>query len=97
MEVHQSLYFQWIKPQMPKIRTGQEIASRMINRKHMVQQAGEALGVEGISMSSAAAVSEGPSPYYAPGMGIPYDGLSAQEAPQGLRTRGFKREVEFSE
>eukprot|EP00973_Karenia_brevis_P072996 10138377-Karenia_brevis.AAC.1 len=48
-------------------------------------------------MSSAVAVSDGPSPYYAPGIALPYDGLSTQEAPQGLSTRGFKWALEYSE
>eukprot|EP00973_Karenia_brevis_P014928 2037831-Karenia_brevis.AAC.1 len=48
-------------------------------------------------MSGSAAKSGGPSPYYAPGMGSPFDGLNTLEAPQGLRPREFKRAVEFSE
>eukprot|EP00973_Karenia_brevis_P046247 6412563-Karenia_brevis.AAC.1 len=72
---------------MPKIRDAQELADRMVNRKHMIQQAGVPLGKEGISMSCAAAVSDRPSPYYAPGMALPFDGFNTQEAPQGLSTR----------
>eukprot|EP00973_Karenia_brevis_P073905 10273414-Karenia_brevis.AAC.1 len=53
VEQHRSIYFQWIKLQMPKIRQAQEVADRMVNRK--IQQAGAPLGKEGISMSSAAA------------------------------------------
>eukprot|EP00973_Karenia_brevis_P013204 1792606-Karenia_brevis.AAC.1 len=59
--MHRSLYDHWIKPQMPKVRTGQELARRMLGRKHVVQQAGAALGGEGISMSSAAAHTRGPT------------------------------------
>eukprot|EP00973_Karenia_brevis_P002725 371360-Karenia_brevis.AAC.1 len=55
VEQHRSLCFQWIKPQMPKIRHAQELADRMVIRKHMIQQAGAPLGQEGISMSSAVA------------------------------------------
>eukprot|EP00973_Karenia_brevis_P092781 12414105-Karenia_brevis.AAC.1 len=47
-------------------------------------------------MSEAAAVSDGPSPYYAPGISLPLDGLTTLEAPQGLQTRDFKRALEYS-
>eukprot|EP00973_Karenia_brevis_P015753 2156815-Karenia_brevis.AAC.1 len=53
VEQHRSLYYQWIKPQIAKIRHAQELADRMANRKQMIQQAGAPLGQEGISMSSA--------------------------------------------
>eukprot|EP00973_Karenia_brevis_P069715 9693503-Karenia_brevis.AAC.1 len=69
----------------------------MMNRRHMVQPAGEQLGQGGLSMSASVAVSDGAGPYYAPGMAMPFDGLVARQAPQGLGTRGFKRAVEFSE
>eukprot|EP00973_Karenia_brevis_P036011 4967666-Karenia_brevis.AAC.1 len=67
---------------MEKIGYGQELAQRMVDRKHLVHQAGEpTLGPGGqdmgfkISMSAAAAVSEGASPYFAPGMALLYDGF----------------------
>eukprot|EP00973_Karenia_brevis_P081820 11343193-Karenia_brevis.AAC.1 len=82
---------------MAKIKHAQELAERIANRKHMIQQAGAPLAQERISMSSAVAVSDGPSPYYAPGIALPYDGLSTQEAPQGLSIRGIKRTLEYSE
>eukprot|EP00973_Karenia_brevis_P013420 1822315-Karenia_brevis.AAC.1 len=63
----------------------------------MIQQAGAPLAQEGIPMSCAVAVSEGPSPYYAPGIALPFDGLNTQKAPQGLSTRGFKRALGYSE
>eukprot|EP00973_Karenia_brevis_P012075 1639123-Karenia_brevis.AAC.1 len=51
---------------MGRIRHAQRLADRMYQRKHMVQQAGVAVGAAvGISMCEAAAVSDGPSPYYA--------------------------------
>eukprot|EP00973_Karenia_brevis_P072436 10061273-Karenia_brevis.AAC.1 len=75
---------------MAKIRTGQEIATRMMGRSHMVQPAEANLGLGGVSMSGSAAKSGGPSPYYAPGMGLPFDGFSKQEAPQGLGPGGLK-------
>eukprot|EP00973_Karenia_brevis_P005729 780742-Karenia_brevis.AAC.1 len=63
----------------------------MVNRKHVIQQAGAPLGQAGISMTGSAAVAEGPSPYYAPGIAMPFDGSSTEDVPQGLQTRGFKR------
>eukprot|EP00973_Karenia_brevis_P096137 12430780-Karenia_brevis.AAC.1 len=77
----------------------------MVSRKHFVHQAGEpTLGPGGqdmgfkISMSAAAACSEGVSPYYAPGIAIVYDGAKPHgHTPQGLETRGFKRACAFSE
>eukprot|EP00973_Karenia_brevis_P053200 7395623-Karenia_brevis.AAC.1 len=83
---------------MEKIKYGQELAQRMVKRKHLVHHAGEpTLGPGGqdmgfkISMRAAAAVSEGASPYYAPGMAIVYDGFRPHgHTPQGIETRGFK-------
>eukprot|EP00973_Karenia_brevis_P066609 9260287-Karenia_brevis.AAC.1 len=63
----------------------------MGSRKHMVQQAGAVAGVVGISISEAAAVSDGPPPYNAPGISLPFDGLNTSEAPQGLQTRGVQK------
>eukprot|EP00973_Karenia_brevis_P049215 6826470-Karenia_brevis.AAC.1 len=97
VEQHKSLYFHWIKQHMTRIRHAQELAERMFNRKHIIQQAGAPLGQEGISMSGSAAVAEGPSPYSAPGIAMPFDGVNTQDAPQGLDTRGFKRAMEYSE
>eukprot|EP00973_Karenia_brevis_P061012 8483692-Karenia_brevis.AAC.1 len=48
-------------------------------------------------MSAAAACSGGASPYFAPGLALPYDSGVAQQVPQGLSTRGFKRACEKSE
>eukprot|EP00973_Karenia_brevis_P047128 6540925-Karenia_brevis.AAC.1 len=97
VEQHRSLYYHRLKPNMGRIRHAQELAERMHQRKHMVQQAGAAEGAAiGVPMCEAAAVSEGPSPYYAPGISTPYDGFSTKEPPQGLQTRGFKRALEYS-
>eukprot|EP00973_Karenia_brevis_P067368 9370204-Karenia_brevis.AAC.1 len=69
----------------------------MSSRKHMVQPVGGWVVQGGLSMSAAVAVSDGAGPYYAPGIAMPFDGLVAKQAPQGLETRGFKRAVEYSE
>eukprot|EP00973_Karenia_brevis_P071998 10003219-Karenia_brevis.AAC.1 len=69
----------------------------MMSRRHLVQPAGGMMGPGGLSMSAAVAVSDGAAPYYVPGIAMPFDGLVARQAPQGLETRGFKRAVEFSE
>eukprot|EP00973_Karenia_brevis_P023677 3262294-Karenia_brevis.AAC.1 len=66
---------------MENVRVGQELAQRMVDRKHMVQPAGEIMGQGGLSMSAAAAVSDGGAPYYAPGMAMPFDGSVARQAP----------------
>eukprot|EP00973_Karenia_brevis_P053648 7453468-Karenia_brevis.AAC.1 len=50
VEQHRSLYYHWLKPNMGRIRHAQELAERMESRKHMVQQAGTAAGVAGISI-----------------------------------------------
>eukprot|EP00973_Karenia_brevis_P034079 4700967-Karenia_brevis.AAC.1 len=69
----------------------------MVNRKHAIQQAGAPLGQAAISMTGSVAVAEGPSPYYAPGMAMPFHGTSIEEVPQGRQTRGFKRAMKYSE
>eukprot|EP00973_Karenia_brevis_P001893 257441-Karenia_brevis.AAC.2 len=48
------------------------------------------------SMSAAAACSGSASPYFEPGLALPYEGGVAKQAPQGLVTRGFKRACEHS-
>eukprot|EP00973_Karenia_brevis_P051556 7159690-Karenia_brevis.AAC.1 len=66
----------------------------MADRKHYVHPAGEATVGRGgqemgakISMRAAAACSGGASPYFAPGLALPYDNGVAQQIPQGLSTR----------
>eukprot|EP00973_Karenia_brevis_P052655 7315236-Karenia_brevis.AAC.1 len=39
--LHSKIYFHWLKPQMEKIGCGQEIAHRIVDRKHYVHPAGE--------------------------------------------------------
>eukprot|EP00973_Karenia_brevis_P046179 6399437-Karenia_brevis.AAC.1 len=70
--------------------------SNMARSEPTLGPGGQDMGFK-ISMSAAAAVSEGASPYYAPGMAILYDGFRSRQTPQGLETRGFKRACEFSE
>eukprot|EP00973_Karenia_brevis_P017004 2332963-Karenia_brevis.AAC.1 len=48
-------------------------------------------------MSAAAACSGGSSPYFAPGLALPYEGGVTKQAPQGLATRGIKKACEHSE
>eukprot|EP00973_Karenia_brevis_P007455 1008073-Karenia_brevis.AAC.1 len=68
---------------MGSIRYGQEVAQRLVDRKHLVHPAEESTpGPGGISMSAASAVSEGAAPYFAPGIALPYDGFKSQQAPQ---------------
>eukprot|EP00973_Karenia_brevis_P053168 7391355-Karenia_brevis.AAC.1 len=62
VQLHSKIHFNWLKPQMEKIRYGQEIAQRIVGRKHYAHPAGEpTLGPGGqdmgikISMSAAAA------------------------------------------
>eukprot|EP00973_Karenia_brevis_P039690 5479524-Karenia_brevis.AAC.1 len=69
------VYFNWLKPQIDKLRYGQEIAQRMSDRKYYVHPAGEAtmgpgghdLGVKISMRAAAAACSGGAAPYFAPG------------------------------
>eukprot|EP00973_Karenia_brevis_P076249 10588955-Karenia_brevis.AAC.1 len=38
---HTRVYFNWLKPQIGKLRYGQEIAQRIHDKKHYVHPAGE--------------------------------------------------------